>query len=263
VRLTGGEPLIKKDISKLISMLKNIEGIKEVSLTTNGVLLGGLIHELKQSGLDRVNISLDTLDKTKFKEISGFDSFDNVWRSVELALKLKFNPVKLNVVPMAKINSDELIDFAKLTLKYPLAVRFIEFFHTNERSKKLFASFVSSESIKKAIEYKFGNLKSVSGIKSNGPSIYYKIKDAKGIIGFISPTTGDFCSGCRRIRLSCDGKISLCLFDGAVKDICKLIRSNVSDKEISETLKKLFRLKPKYTKNSIKHRCIEMSSLGG
>lgn len=263
IRLTGGEPLVKKNITDLIKMLKKIKGLDEISLTTNGILLCDYIKDLKKAGLNRVNISLDTLNKNKFEEITGFDGFEKVWQGVELALKHNLNPVKINVVPISKINCGELLDFARLTVKLPLVVRFIEFFHTNERSKKLFSSFIPAESIKKTIVSKFGNLKPADNVEGEGPAIYCKIKNSKGTIGFITSTTKNFCSCCRRIRLDCAGRLYPCLFCGFYYDAKKDLRNGKSSREISGRIYNLIDLKTNYNKNSPDKRNLEMSSLGG
>lgn len=263
IRLTGGEPLIKKNIADLVKMLKEIKGLREVSLTTNGVMLAEYIKDLKKAGLDRLNISLDTLQRDKFKEITGLDCLDKVWQGIKLSLKLNLSPVKINVVPIAKINSDELTNFARLTLKLPVTVRFIEFFHTNERSKKLFSSFIPTESIKKMITAKLGVLHPAGSVNGRGPAVYYRLKNAKGAVGFISPTTENFCTACRRLRLDCTGKLYPCLFSGFYYDIKKDLRDAETDEEIAKKIAQLIAVKPNYTKNSAKARSVEMSKLGG
>jgi cyclic pyranopterin phosphate synthase len=263
VRLTGGEPLIKRNIIYLIKMLKKIKNLQEISLTTNGVLLSNCIKELKKAGLCRVNVSLDTLKKDRFKEITGFDYFDKVWRSIELALKLKLSPVKINVVPIANINCDELIDFARLTLKNPVIVRFIEFFHTNERSKKLFSRFIPGGAIKKMISAKFGGLRPVNNISGQGPGVYYGIKNAKGAIGFINSTTDNFCSACRRLRLDCIGRLYPCMFSDFHYDMRECLRKGKSAAHMHKKVTDLIDSKPLHTKKCITKRCLEMSRMGG
>lgn len=151
LRLTGGEPLLKKDIVSLVGMLKNIDGLEEISLTSNGVYLKDLAFGLKDAGLSRVNISIDTLKKEKFKGITGFDLFDDVWSGVLRSIEAGLNPVKLNVILMKGINDDELFDFVRLTFEYPLIVRFIEFFPTNKRSMKFAGYLVRSDDVKTRI----------------------------------------------------------------------------------------------------------------
>ena len=144
LRLTGGEPLIKKNIVGLIKMLKRIDSLEEIAMTTNGVYLKDLASPLKAAGLDRVNISIDTLKKEKYKSITGFDYFDDVWAGIKESLGSGLNPVKLNVILMKGLNDDEVLDFARLSFEYPLVIRFIEFFPTNKRSSKLSGALIKT-----------------------------------------------------------------------------------------------------------------------
>ncbi len=263
VRLTGGEPLIKKDILSLVRMLKSIEGLEELSMTTNGVLLSQYAAALKAAGLERINISLDTLKRERFLTITGKDCFDQVWKGILASLESGLDPVKLNIVAMRGVNDDEIADFARLTLRYPITVRFIEFFHTNPRSKKLISILVSSEMVKKEIQDRLGELMPVSGVIGNGPAKYYKLKAALGAIGFINGTTGDFCSNCNRLRMDCAGRISPCLFCGPVLDTRSLLRPNLDEDKLLSEITKIFAIKPQYNKNKIVDPKIEMSSIGG
>lgn len=263
VRITGGEPLYKRGIIDLIKMLKSIDELEELSLTTNGVLLKDYANQLKDAGLNRINISLDTLKRERFARITGKDCFEEVWKGVESSMECGFQPLKLNVVPMKGINEDEIIDFARLTLDTPLVARFIEFFHTNRRSRKLTDLLISKEEVKKVVENFFGKMKEEGGIKGNGPALYYRIKGAKGAIGFINGSTSSFCGRCNRIRVDCAGRVSPCLFSGPVCDTRVLLRGGDSDEAILEEIKKIIKEKPNYTKEIINQRNVEMSSLGG
>ena len=171
--------------------------------------------------------------------------------------------MKLNIVPMQGLNDDEIADFARLTLKYPLSVRFIELFQTNLRSKKLIDSLVTSEMAKKEIRNKLGRLEPVFGVIGNGPAKYYKLEGALGTIGFINGNTGNFCDSCNRLRMDCAGRISPCLFSGAVLDIRPLLRPNLNGDKLFSEIKEILIIKPEYNKNKIVNPGIEMSSLGG
>jgi len=263
VRITGGEPLYKRGIIDLIKMLKGIEGLEEVSLTTNGVLLKDRAYQLKSAGLNRINISLDSLKKECFARITGKDCFEEAWEGVEASLDAGFQPLKLNVVLMRGINEGEITDFARLTFKYPLVVRFIEFFHTNQRSQKLIDLLISKEEIRKVIEDSFGKMKEEDGIPGSGPASYCRIKGAKGAIGFINGSTSSFCVRCSRIRVDCAGKISPCLFSGPVCDTRAFLRGGYNDEAILGEIEKIIKNKPGYTKEIINQRNVEMSSLGG
>ena len=142
-------------------------------------------------------------------------------------------------------------------------MRFIEFFHTNPRSKKFINSLVSSETVKKEIQSKFGDLKFVSGVARNGPAKYYELEKALGVIGFINGTTGNFCDDCNRLRMDCAGRISPCLFSGPVLDVRPLLRPSLKKDKLFSEIKKIFMLKPQYNKNKIANPEIEMSRLGG
>lgn len=262
IRVTGGEPLIKKNITGLIEMLKDIEGLEDLSLTTNGVYLKYSAVSLKKCGLDRVNISLDTLRKERFKKITGADCFENVWEGIFTALKAGLYPVKLNVIIMRGINDDEITEFASLTLNYDIIVRFIELFPTNRRLKTLESCFISNEETKIIIEGRFSSLSAVNGINGNGPAEYYRLPDSKGTIGFISSYTKNFCNDCSRLRLDCIGRVSPCLFSGHTCDLKPLIRGNKSDEEILKNIENIFLQKKKYRKDF--NNCkVEMSSIGG
>ncbi len=263
VRLTGGEPLLKKDVIFLIRMLRSIEGLEELSMTTNGTLLNDYAGFLKEAGLDRINISLDTLKKGRFKTITGKDCFAQVWQGIMAALKAGLAPVKLNVVLMRGINDDEIEDFARLALEYPVNVRFIEFFHTNFRAKKLFHVLVSSAEVKKIIENSLGRLNPVNDFLGNGPAEYYSLKGAQGALGFISATTGNFCGSCNRVRVDCAGKISPCLFSGPALDSRLFLRASFNDDKLLDEIQRVFVLKPIYNKGKIFERKVEMSSIGG
>lgn len=263
VRITGGEPLIKKGIIDLARMIKRINGVEELSMTTNGVYLKTFARQLRNGGLDRINVSLDTLKKERFKRITGSDFFNNVWEGIEEALEIGFLPVKLNMIPMQGINDDEILDFAALSLKYPVIVRFLEFFPVNNRSDVLKSRLIKSDVIKEKITKERGKMESVSEIRGNGPAEYYKLKDGKGLVGFISGATANFCNRCNRIRIDCAGRVSPCLFSGCIYDLRSLLRDNKRDDEILARIKQIFKMKSQYKKEIIDTRRIEMSGIGG
>ncbi len=263
LRLTGGEPLIKKGLAGLVKMLRSINGLKEISMTTNGVMLKDLAADLKKSGLDRINISLDTLKKEKFRRITGLDHFGDVWAGIKAALRAGLHPVKLNVILMKGINDDEILDFTGLVLRYPLVVRFIEFFPTNRRSNNLSGSLVETDFVKKKIRDCYGELEAVSGIKGNGPAEYYRLKDSQGTIGFISNASRDFCNDCNRVRVDCAGRVSPCLFSGHIYDMRPALRDKNNEKLFSD-IKGILSSKSGYNKKKLADCCgIEMSSIGG
>lgn len=264
LRLTGGEPLGRKNVVDLISMLKTIGGLEEITATTNGVYLENLADKLKKAGLDRINVSLDTLKRERFKSITGSDCFDKVWAGIERALEVGLSPLKLNVIIMKGINDDEIADFVRLAIERPLIVRFIEFFPANRRFDKLAGYLVKNEFVKEEIIKRFGVMEKVYQIKGNGPSEYYRITDLKGVIGFISNASGDFCSECNRIRVDCAGKVSPCLFSGHICDLNPFLRGRKKERELLEIINDIITIKPRFTKKRIISSCgIEMSSMGG
>ncbi len=263
IRITGGEPLFKRDVVSFIEMLKTIKGLEEISMTTNGVCLKSYARQLKEAGLDRLNISLDTLKEERFKTITGFDGFRDVWTGIREALDVGLNPVKLNCIVLKGINDDEIADFVRLTIDYPLIVRFIEFFPTNKRSKELTNLSVANDEIKRKIASFYGELKPFSGIQGNGPAEYYRCHEAKGAVGFISSFTKDFCRACNRIRVDCAGRVSPCLFSGHVYDIKPFLRDNQDDAKLFVYLKNILGKKHAYKNKTGDHFKIEMSSIGG
>ncbi|MFC1807466.1 GTP 3',8-cyclase MoaA [Candidatus Omnitrophota bacterium] len=263
VRITGGEPLIKKNITDLVRMLKEIDGLKELSMTTNGVYLKDMAPHLKKAGLDRINISIDTLGNEKYKTITGQDRLDDVWEGIHSAIDAGLEPVKLNAVVMKGVNDDELLDFARLTLRHPLIVRFVEFFPTTKRSKGLMHYAIDNIEVKNKIMAHFGQMMQVSEIKGNGPARYYKLKDSSGAIGFISSFSSDFCGDCNRMRIDCAGKISPCLFSGHTYDLREVIRKQASDDELRALIRNVINMKSEYNKNETDKCAVEMSSIGG
>jgi len=262
LRLTGGEPTIRKDFIWLIRMLRDLDCLDEISMTTNGINLRNTAKLLKESGLDRINVSLNSLVKEKYKYITGSDSFEDVWMGIESAIESGLSPVKINVVLLKGINDDEIQEFVKLTYKYPLIVRFIEFFSTNEGTDGLSGCLVETEEIKEKITESFGRLENVYAITGNGPAEYFKPEGSLGAVGFISNSTGYFCYNCSRIRIDCTGRIFPCLFSDSNFDILKLIRNHTDESEIIVCLKDIIRTKSEYTKYA-DTRKFEMLTIGG
>lgn len=206
VRYTGGEPLIYKNIEKLIYETSGINGIEDISITTNGMLLCDMAKELKNSGLKRVNISLDSLNEKKFRTITGGGNLKKVLSAVDICVKLGFTPVKLNTVIIRGINDDEIRNIAYLTKDIPVDVRFIELMPIGEGIKYYQSGFMNSEETMDKIP----GLIPVKSERSSTAAIY-KLQNSLGTIGFISPLSSKFCSDCNRIRLTSDGKIKPCL----------------------------------------------------
>lgn len=206
IRYTGGEPLIMKDIEKLIFETSKIPGIKDIAITTNGILLSDMAEELKQAGLKRVNLSLDTLDKDKFKSVTRTGNLDKVIESIHKCLKIGLGPLKINTVLMKGVNDTEFDDFLNLSRELPVEIRFIELMPIGEGAKLYEKSKLSFIDLIK-LHPELIPLET----KRSSTAQLYKLKGAKGKIGFISPVSCKFCSDCNKIRLTSSGTIKPCL----------------------------------------------------
>ena len=256
VRITGGEPLLKEGVADLVGRLSNIRELEEISMTTNGTFLKKWAGTLKRAGLGRINLSLDTLRKPRYTDITGQDRFNDVWEGIEQALGVGLWPVKLNVVVMKNINDDEVLDFIELACRKKIIVRFIELFSTHRENYQAPDYFIPNSSVRKKIETAFGCLEEAAGIKGGGPAQYFKVKQSSGIVGFIDTVTSEFCQRCSRIRMSCDGKLYQCLFSSKYLDLSKFAAS-------PEFIQRFIAGKRYHTKNTVKPHPFEMSLRGG
>jgi len=266
IRLTGGEPMVRADLPKLIRMLSGVEGIQELSLTTNGVLLKEYALELKRAGLTRVNVSLDTLKPDRFRYITRLGKLEAVLGGIEAAKEAGFELVKINTVVMRGINDDEILDFARMTYEDGWHIRFIELMPF-----KGVAEFVPSSELRQRVS-PLGKLEPCSdfgGISGNGPATYYRLAGAKGTIGFISPLSEtSFCSRCNRIRLTSDGKLRPCLLGEEEVDLKAVLRSDfigASIEELKRLIVKAVASKPEHHlgQGNIKLVNRKMSQIGG
>jgi len=251
VRITGGEPLIRKNVSYLITLIKTIKGIQDLSLTTNGILLQRYAQELADAGLERVNISLDSLRANRYREITRGGDLDAVLKGIESAEKVGLAPIKINMVPIRGFNDDEIVEFATLTFKVPYQVRFIEFMPFGKEYMWRPEYFISAEEIKSIVE-DIGELHPVR-LNRSGPARYYQFDGSVGVLGFISPLSNHFCKKCNRLRLTADGKLRPCLFSETEIDIKTALRSGVPDDEIERLIKLSIQLKPEGHDMSIKN----------
>jgi GTP 3',8-cyclase len=242
IRLTGGEPLTRRGISYLLGEINKIKGINDISLTTNGVLLGKQIDELREAGLRRVNISLDTLRKDRFAYITGVDAFTDVIRSIKKANYSDLNPIKINSVIIKGFNDDEILDFAKLSIRYNHHMRFIEYMPFGDSGLWDRSKIVTSGEIEARIREVYELESSVNN--ERGPAKMFNIKGAAGKIGFISPVSSHICSECNRIRLTSNGRIRPCLFSEVGYDVKKLLREGRSDEEIKSFIINIVKVKP-------------------
>ena len=275
VRITGGEPLARKGIVDFIKKLREIKKLEDISLTTNGFFLSEYAEKLKNARLNRVNISLDSLQEEKYKRITRGGSLEKALKGIDSALKAGLLPIKINVVLIKGINDDEVEDFVRLALERPLNIRFIEFMPTGEEVINEFENkFISVQGIKEKLIKKY-LLNPIKICNSNGPANYFRIKGAKGTIGFITALSQHFCETCNRIRLTSEGKLRPCLFSNKGIDIKKAIRKLARDKKndrflrkeiIRDKLKEAVKLKPIGHKLNIKNQenlSFHMSRIGG
>jgi cyclic pyranopterin phosphate synthase len=242
VRVTGGEPLVRKGVYEFLKQLTAIEGLKDVSLTTNGVLLSENLEKIQAAGISRINISLDTLDPTKYRQITGYDEFNRVWQGIQKAHQMGFYPIKLNVVALRGINEDELVDMARLSFQYPFHVRFIEHMPIGQ-------SDFNPDSLLLAPEIKIrirdlGDLVVVQKTEHDGPARRYQYEGAIGEIGFIPAISQHFCNKCNRLRLTASGQLRPCLLSDQQEDLKEAVRRGCSDRQIAEIFIKAVRHKP-------------------
>ena len=242
IRLTGGEPLTRRDISYLIASIKKIQHIDDLSMTTNGILLEKSASRLAAAGLDRVNISLDSLKAERYREITRGGDLGSVLKGLEAAVQAGLQPVKINMVPIRGLNDDEIESFARMTIDTGYQVRFIECMPSANINFWSPDKYMTTDEIRKIIE-PIGPLMPVR-IRKNGPSKYFRFKGAKGVIGFISALTHHFCQDCNRLRLTADGKLRPCLFSETELDLKSAIRGGASDEEIERLLRLSIALKP-------------------
>ncbi|MGI6032233.1 MAG: GTP 3',8-cyclase MoaA [Coriobacteriales bacterium] len=256
VRLTGGEPLVRKGVVDLVRDIHETPGIEDISLTTNGVLLPQMAHDLKEAGLNRVNISLDTLDPVQYTYVTRRGKIDDVFAAINAALEVGFDPVKINAVAVRSLDQD-FFGFAKLSIDRPLHVRFIEYMPVGESSGGTGAGWTEKDVISaseiieiinaKAESAGVGKLAPVSKGDEpggGGPAIYYKFPGAKGTVGFISAMSNHFCATCNRLRLTADGKIRPCLFSDREIDVKAALRGPDPEHAVIADIKDAIGIKP-------------------
>ena len=261
VRLTGGEPLLKKDLGEFIKALSSVSGIQCLSLTTNGYRLGRFASSLKANGLNRINISLDTLKPDRFKKCTGVDGLREVCRGIGEAKRAGFRQVKLNVVLMKGVNDDEILDFVRFGREAKIDVRFIEYFVPNLKCDVLGSHFVSSSFVKETIEAAYGAMDFLGPDPDAGPAQYYRLKNETSRIGFISSVTDFFCGQCNRLRLTCDGKLYPCLHSDYHVNLKKALNDN-DEEGWTKLMDEVFSNKKFYNKVFC-GRSFEMSAMGG
>jgi cyclic pyranopterin phosphate synthase len=264
VRITGGEPLVRKDVLGLCARISRLPGLKSLSLTTNGVLLSDFAKGLVDAGIKRINISLDSLRPERFAAITRKDLFSRVWEGIMAAEEAGISPVKLNAVIMRGVNDDEIEDLARLTFQFPFHVRFIEFmpFRQVDYDTVLVPASEILERLRRVAP-----LGAACGGESNGPALHYRFEGAPGKIGIISPVSDHFCPSCNRLRVTSDGKLRTCLFSTEETDLRRPLREGVSDQEVAAIIRAAIDKKPEkhQLSSSVFRKCISrpMFSIGG
>ncbi len=243
IRLTGGEPLIRPDLPRLVAMLRDIAGIDDLSLSTNGLLLGELAEPLARAGLQRVNVSLDTLRADRYAELARRPGLEKTLAGIDAALAHGLGPVKVNVVVMRGRNDDELADFAALTRTRAVHVRFIEVMPVTENVALQRDAWVSSDEVLTRIGA-LGALHAVPNPHGNGPARTFAYDGAPGTVGVISPLAHDYCDTCNRVRLSADGRLKLCLFGDHMIDLRSPLRAGGGHEAITDLLRAAMHVKP-------------------
>ena len=249
IRITGGEPLVRKGLTGLIENIARIEGIEDISMTTNGILLEKYASELYNAGLKRINISLDSLKEERFCRITRTGSLKDVLAGIKLAKKTGFNPVKINTVLIRGINDDEIIDFVNFAKEFELNLRFIEYMPIGGN----IAEAVLSKETEEKIMSEFDDFRPIKGnpaetppsgkeVVYGGVSRSFGFKDGKAVIGFISPLSGHFCGDCNRLRLTASGNLRLCLFYDNEYNIKNILRQN-DDEAVFKKIEDIIKLK--------------------
>lgn len=225
IRITGGEPLLRRDLPRLIGMLKRETDSANISLTTNALMLEKYAGPLAEAGLDRINISLDSLRPDRFEKITRFGVLETVWRGIEAASKAGLRPIKINTLLLSGFNEDEVEDWIKLTMENDISVRFMELMPIGEGAKMAdIGGYLNLTSLKDRLVETHG-LAPVSGDGGNGPARYYAVPGARGTLGFITPLSNKYCDTCSRMRLTSTGELRACLAHDEHVDISEAIRA--------------------------------------
>jgi cyclic pyranopterin phosphate synthase len=274
VRLTGGEPLVRQDLPRLIEKLAPLNGLEDLCLTTNGALLADRVDALKQAGLRRVNISIDTLDADKFKRMTKRGDLNKVLEGIFAAKTTGLAPIKLNAVVERGVNDDDILPLVEFSRQNGFGMRFIEYMDVGNSNQWTSAKLVPKKEIIEKIHARYP-LTEVGRQKGSAPSVDYEFVDGRGDLGVIASVTEPFCSSCTRIRITADGKIVTCLFSQLGYDVKSRLRSGAPDAEISDFIADIWRARTdRYSAQRLEalksssydpksHRKIEMISLGG
>ena len=238
IRLTGGEPTVRRDLPDLIRMLKDVSGLRSLSLTTNGVLLTRLARPLAEAGLTRINVSLDSLVRERFAELTRRDALNQVFAGLEELEKYpSIRPIKINAVAMRNFTEREVLDFARLARRKPYIVRWIEFMPLDADQIWRKEDILTGGEIKRIIEAEYGALVPVASAEKSETARRYTFPDGVGEVGFINPVSEPFCKDCDRIRLTADGHLRTCLFSIVETDLRAVVRSGQDDDSLARAIR--------------------------
>jgi cyclic pyranopterin phosphate synthase len=265
LRLTGGEPLVRPQVTTLVRMLHDIEGLEDIALTSNGQLLARYGRELRDAGLRRINVSLDTLRADRYREITRGGELRAVMEGLEACRQVGFSPIKINAVVIRGMNDDEVADFARLTLESPYDVRFIEFMPMGDIGLWSPEAVVREDEIRAMVEM-VGRLEAAETPATSRGGEAFRLPGGLGSIAFISPFSQPFCASCNRLRLTSDGKLRPCLLSDDLVDLRAVVRGGDSDDDIRRAFGKAARAKPKAHRLAEEAAChprTPMSAIGG
>ena len=244
IRVTGGEPLVRRGLVDFIAQLARLPEQPEIVLTTNGVLLAEYAEPLRAAGLSRVNVSLDTLRPDRFREMTRREGLEQVLAGISAAEQAGLLPIKINMIPFKNFNADEVVAFARLTLDHPWDVRFIEFMPISSDLDYVSRDGISMNAIQSLLE-SVGELQILPRQPgSSGPAHMYRLPQAKGRIGLIPSVSGHFCADCNRLRVMADGRVRACLFDNQETDLKPVLRGGAEDQELETLLRRAACAKP-------------------
>lgn len=267
VRVTGGEPFVRKGIFSFLEKLCALPGLQDISITTNGALLSReKLKHLISMGIRRLNFSLDTLDPEKFRAITGRDRFHQVWTAIKTAHELGISPIKINAVALRGINDDEFQAIAALTLENPFHIRFIEYMPMGDSDVEKNQQILTRE-IQDMITAAHGPLEPVERDINDGPAKKFRLRNARGILGFITPVSSHFCSECNRLRLTSRGTLRPCLLQNHETDILTPLRNGADDSQLKDLMVSALARKPLFhhldSRNSKDIPISHMTSIGG
>lgn len=262
VRLTGGEPLVRKNLPDLIRQLSALKGLDDLSLSTNASLLSTYAEDIKQAGVSRINVSLDTLNAEQFTKVTGNGKLDQVLAGLQAAKKAGLSPLKINTVAMKGINDHEFIDLVKYCAEMDFTLRFIETMPVGSTGRNASKNYMDLQQVIDQLNEEFELIPSL--FPGGGPARYFKVKDTDLHIGFITPISQHFCDTCNRVRIAVDGTLYLCLGDEHKIELRPLLRAGISDSELEEVILKSMDLKPRnHEFNSKPENVIRFMSMTG